>query len=27
MNDLIALNLGQSASEGEKVQPIQQKPN
>ena len=27
MNDLIALNLGQSASEGEKVQAVQQKTN
>jgi hypothetical protein len=24
MNDLIAVNLGQSASEGERVQPIEQ---
>lgn len=27
MNDQIALNLGQSPSEGEKVQPVQQKKN
>ena len=27
MDDLIALNLGQSANEGEKVQPVQQKTN
>jgi RND family efflux transporter MFP subunit len=27
MNDLIALNLGQSATEGESVQPVQQKPD
>jgi hypothetical protein len=25
MNDLIAVNLGQSATEGQRVQPIQQK--
>jgi hypothetical protein len=25
MNDLIALNLGQSATEGERVPPVQQK--
>ena len=27
MDDLIALNLGQSATEGERVQPVQQKTN